>query len=252
MAGFSDIPLVLPPEAKTHHDIFESKYVTKYLDDYVDDHVYQGRSIRDRIVFGFKIADAEKRSGVWTVSGTRNGNETVRLISSRLVVATGHTSIPSMPILPNQNIFQGPVLHQKDFGGASPTIFASSSYTNVTVLGGGKSAADMVYDSVKAGKNVSWIIREEGEGPAAFASAVGNGPYRNSTEIAAARMVSALSPSCFAPITWKTRLLHGSVYGRNLLAKMWLGADRSARELANFRSREGARPGFEKLESSMM
>ena len=104
----------------------------------------------------------------------------------------------------------------------------------VTILGGGKSAADMVYDSVKAGKKVSWIIRETGEGPAAFAGAAGRGPYRNGPEIAATRILSALSPLCFAPISWWTKLIHGSKFGRNIVAKVWLGADQACSDLAKF------------------
>lgn len=250
MAGFSDTPLTLPPEAEIYHDIFESKYVTKYLEDYVDSHKYNGSTLRDRVSFGFRVQSIHKEDGKWRVSGQRN--EKVETIwSSKLIVATGHTSLPAMPNLPDQASFKGPVLHQKSFGKASSTILASSSsYQNVTILGGGKSAADMVYDSVKAGKTVSWIIRQTGEGPAAFAGAAGKGPYKNGPEMAATRMISALSPSCFSPVTWWTRAIHGSDYGRNFIAKIWLGADQACRDLANFEKREGARPGFEKLKST--
>jgi dimethylaniline monooxygenase (N-oxide forming) len=249
MAGFSDTPLTLPPEAETYHDIFESKYVTKYLEDYVDSHKYDGLTLRDRVKFGFTVQSIRKERN-WIVSGQRNERaETIS--SSKLIVATGHTSLPVMPDLPEQASFKGPVLHQKNFGKASSTILAPSSpYQNIIILGGGKSAADMVYDSVKAGKTVSWIIRETGEGPAAFAAAAGRGPYKNGPEMAATRLISALSPSCFSPVTWWTTAIHGSVYGRNLIAKIWLGADQVCRDLAKFQSREGARPGFERLEST--
>ena len=250
MAGFSDTPITLPPNAETYHDLFGAKYVTSYLEDYVDNHVYQSQSIRDRILFAFKVQNIEKIDHVWRVSGARSGGETETISATRLVVATGHTSNPTMPNLPNREDFQGQILHQKGFGKASTTILASPFYQDITILGGGKSAADMVYDYVKAGKKVSWIIRKTGEGPAAFAGAAGKGPYRNGPEIAATRMISALSPSCFAPDTWWTRMIHGSAYGRRTIAKLWQGADKAHHDLANFQKREGARPGFEKLESS--
>jgi dimethylaniline monooxygenase (N-oxide forming) len=249
MAGFSDLPITLPPDAETYHDIFEAKYVTRYLEDYVDSHIYNDLTLRDRVRFGFKVRSIQK-DGNWKVCGQHNEEaETIR--ASKLIVATGHTSIPVMPDLPDQDNFKGLVIHQKSFGKASSTVFAPSSvYQNVTILGGGKSAADMIYESVKSGKSVSWIIRQTGEGPAAFAAAAGKGPYRNGPEMAATRMISALSPSCFSPVTWWTRAIHGSNFGRNLLAKIWLGADQACRDLANFKAREGARPGFEMLEST--
>ena len=140
--------------------------------------MYNGQSLRDRIYFGIRVRGIEKLDKSWTVSARRSEKEEETLRSAKLVIATGHTTIPHMPILLGQSLFRGPVLHQKDFGKATSTILASDSYQNVTILGGGKSAADMVYDSVKAGKKVSWVIRETGEGPAAFAGAAGKGPYR--------------------------------------------------------------------------
>ena len=247
MAGFSDTPITIPPGAEIYHDIFEAKYVTRYLEDYVDGHKSNDLTLRDRIIFGFRV-ESLQRDGDWRVSGKHKEKvETIR--SSKLIVATGHTSLPVMPDLPHQTDFKGPILHQKSFGKASSTILASSSsYRNFTVLGRGKSAADMVYDSVKAGKSVSWIIRQTGEGPAAFAGAAGKDPYKNGPEMAATRVISALSPSCFAPVTWWTKAIHRSNYGRNLVAKIWLGADQACRDLGNFQKREAARRGFEKLE----
>ena len=252
MSGFSDTTLTLPPDADNYHDIFESKYVTKYLESYVAEHMYNGRTLRDRICFGIRVRQVEKLDDSWTVLAQDNKKEDKTFRSAKLVIATGHTTIPNMPVLPGQSLFQGPILHQKEFGKATGTILASDSYRAITILGGGKSAADMVYDSVKAGKKVSWVIRETGEGPAAFAGAAGKGPYRNGPEIAATRMLSALSPSCFAPISWWTKFIHGSKYGRSIVAKIWLGADQACRDLARFQDREGALPGFGNMKSSTM
>lgn len=184
------------------------------------------------------------------MSGVSDTPLTIR--SAKLVIATGYTTIPSMPVFPGQSLFQGSVLHQKEFGKATSTILASDSYEMVTVLGGGKSAADMVYDSANAGKKVGWMIRETGEGPAVFAGAAGKGPYRNGPELAATRILSAFSPSCFSPVSWWTKLIHGSEYGRGIVAKVWLGADQACSDLAEFQDREVALPGFGNLESSAM
>lgn len=252
MSGFSYVPMSLPPDAVTYHDIFEAKYVTKYLEDYVDSHTYSGKSLRDRIMFKVKVLKLDKTSGSRTITAQDNENKEATYDACRLVLATGHTTIPNMPSIPGQNQHQGPVLHRKELGKATAAIFASDSYEVVTILGGGKSAADMVYDAVKAGKRVNWIVRKTGEGPASFAGAAGKGPYRNGPEIAATRIFSALSPSCFARITWWTKLIHGTTFGRRLVANIWSGADQACRDLPRFNDREGALSGFENLKSSTM
>ena len=116
----------------------------------------------------------------------------------KVMIASGLTSTPNMPVLPNRENFQGPILHQKDFGQSS--VFSSND-RYVTVVGGAKSAADMVYASVKAGKSVSWIIRKSGSGPAAFVSSEGRGHYKNSAELGFTRIMSTFNPSYFTPQT---------------------------------------------------
>ena len=113
MSGFSDTPLTLPSDAETYHDIFEFKYVTKYLESYVDEHVYNGQSLRDRICFGTRVSQIEKPDSFWTVSTRCNEKEEETFRSAKVIIATGHTTIPNMPVLPGQNLFQGPILHQK-------------------------------------------------------------------------------------------------------------------------------------------
>ncbi|ESZ97631.1 putative dimethylaniline monooxygenase [Sclerotinia borealis F-4128] len=246
MTGFSDNPLKLPEDAEKYHDTFESKYVTKYLEEYVDNHVYNGQSLRDRIIFGYQVRSVEKIGGVWNLRGSASDAKIIR--TSKLVVASGYNNIPHMPIFPNQNQFRMPIMHQKEFGKISKTALGSDSpYTSVTVIGGGKSAADMVYDCVKAGKKVNWIVRQTREGPAAFAGAQGRGQYRNGTEMSATRFFAGLSPSCFTPTSWWTRAIHQSSIGNHLTTKIWKGADKTAADLANFDTREGALPGFGSL-----
>ncbi|KAL8721244.1 MAG: hypothetical protein Q9225_002021 [Loekoesia sp. 1 TL-2023] len=246
MAGFSDQAIELPPGTKTYHDIFEAKYVTKYLEDYVNNHIYEAKSLRERILFGVKVVSLQKSNDACQIFGSDGRT----FSATRIVVATGHTSRPAMPVLSGRQDFLGPVIHQKDFGRASTEVFADSARLNVAILGGGKSAADMVYASVKAGKKVAWIIRQEGEGPAAFSAAAGKGPYRNGPEIAATRMMSALSPSCFTEPNWLSSLIHGTTRGRRMFAQIWMGADEACRKEADFEKRDGDRPGFASLRSS--
>ena len=248
MVGFSDIPLTLPSDAPTYYDTFEAKHVTKYLEDYVDYHVYDGLSLRDRIVFGHRVQTVEKMEGAWTILSKCSGDTELMIKSAKIVVATGNTSFPNMPSLPNQKDFAGPILHHKDFGKASQSILSDRKYKHIAVLGGGKSATDMVYESVKREKVVSWIIRKSGEGPALFFPAPGRGRYRNSTESGATRLGAALGASSFMPRLWLPRLIHRSGIAKDYLMKKAQDADRQCRDLAAYQTREGALPGFQSLE----
>lgn len=250
MVGFSDIPLILPSDAPTYYDIFEAKYVTRYLEDYVDNHVYDGVSLRNRIVFGHRVQTIDKIEGAWTIRSKGSGDAELMVKSSKIVVATGNTSFPNMPSLPSQKDFAGPILHHKDFGKASQSILNDPKYKHIAVLGGGKSATDMVYESVKRGKVVSWIIRKSGEGPALFFHAPGKGRYRNSTESGATRLGAALGASSFMPHLWLPRIIHRSGIAKYYLTKTAQDADQQCRDLAAYQTREGALAGFHNLESN--
>lgn len=247
MTGFSDIPLTVPPDAPLFYDTFEARYVTQYLEDYADSHVYNGASLRSRIFFKRTVQKVEKIDNRWIIhaEGSAGSQQTFR--SSKLVVATGHTSIPNMPSLPNQADFNGHIIHHKDFGTASRTVLKDPTCKNISVLGGGKSAVDMVYQSVKKGKNVSWIIRKSGEGPALFFPAPGRGQYRNSLEISATRYKACYSPSSFMPDFWLLKLFHRSNYGINYMMNMVHDNDEHCRAPAEYQTREAALPGFRDL-----
>ncbi|TGO33276.1 hypothetical protein BHYA_0255g00040 [Botrytis hyacinthi] len=246
MTDFSDIPIVLPPDAKTYHDTFEAKYVTKYLEEYVHVHVYNEKSLRDRGIFGLKLGGIERIDGIWSVWSevheNGNGNEHKRMIKTqKLAIATGQNYLPYIPSFPNQTNLQSPIVHQKHFGQISASALAPDSpYTAITILGGGKSAADM------PAKKVSWLIRQSGEGPTIFAGAKGRGQYCNSAEMSATRAFSALSPSCFAEQTWLSKFIHRSWIINSIVSRVWRGADEEAAKLADF-EREDALPGFEAL-----
>ena len=98
----------------------------------------------------------------------------------------GLTSLPNLPSCTRSHDWTAPVLHHGDFGVHSSSILATSSdYKNITILGGGKSAADMVYGSIKAGKSVDWIIRRTGEGPGIFMNPAATGRCKNNAEAGA-------------------------------------------------------------------
>ena len=243
-AAYPDKPMDQPPEEDTFYDFFRAKYTTGYLEKYVDEHAFAGQSMRDKIRFSFKVHKIEKQEEKWTVFGKDSSGETT-VSAPKLIVASGVTSSPNMPDLLGQDDFQAPIMHQESFGRSS--VLSSPDVEHVTVLGGSKSSADMVYTAVKAGKSVSWVIRDSGTGPGFFVSTKGKGPYKNALEIGTARVAATLSPSLVNPDTWSTRFLYGSSLGRKLVELAWGGIDKEIREEANY-ARKDVAEGFERLD----
>ena len=149
-----------------------------------------------------------------------------------------------MPELKNRKRFKGLVAHQKDFGS---TNIITIPQKLITVLGGSKSAADMVYSCAKAGKSVTWLVRESGSGPAAFVSSKGKGRYKNSAEAGATRILGTFSPSPFLlPNRW-TGFLHRTGFGQRIVDALWNFTDKNAQGFGDFENRPGKRDGFDRL-----
>ena len=249
MTSLSDMALTLPESAPRSHDTFPAEYVTRYLEEYVDGHVYEDRPLRDRIWLGTEVTSAEKSNSGWLLRVEGASNQTIRCC--RLAVASGLTSLPIMPEFCRNSHSMVPVLHHRDFGAHYRAILAeSSTFEHFTVLGGGKSAADMVYASVKAGKDVSWVIRKSGEGPGIFMNPAATGRYRNAAEVGFTQTATTLNPSGFHPMLPSAQALHQSISGRATLYEKLFAADRRYKAWANYKARDGALPGFHELEPS--
>ena len=239
-AEFSDIPMPRPPEGDTYYDFFKAKYTTQYLEDYVDKRTFAGRTLRERIQFGSQVHSVVKVDGKWVVLTRDKTGDTYTFHATKLIVASGLTSRQYVPNLPGAKKLDRPIIHQENFGQSS--ILSSPDVRHVTVLGGAKSSADMVYASVKAGKKVSWIIRKTGTGPAFFASPKGKGPYKNAFELGSIRVASTLSPSFLTPESWWTRFLHGTNLGRKIVHGIWTGVNDEIRPPENIKHREKLLP----------
>ena len=247
MTSFSDVALEVPKDAPKLYDTFEAKYVTQYLEKYIDSHVYNGTPLRSRIRLDSEIRSIEKSGGGWMLH--TDGTLPQVFQCTRLAVASGLTSSHLMPRLTSSHDWKVPMLHHRDFGVHSKKILSGSSpCKNITVLGGGKSAADMVYASIKAEKNVNWIIRRSGEGPGIFMNPATSGKYRNNAEAGATQKATLLNPSGFHPMPEWAQMLHKSVSEKENLDSKLFAADRRYKAWANYRGREGALPGFRDLE----
>lgn len=242
MAEFSDRPMTPPPPEDQYYGFFPARYVTEYIESYVDDHTYNNITLRNRIRFNVRVEGIEKVVDRWLISC----HGYLEMRAAQLIDATGMTSIPNIPLLPGQEDFQGKLLHHKDF--AQLGDLKDVQGRRLAVLGGGKSAADVAYAAAKAGKVVSWIIREEGGGPAAFLSAKGRGPYANSNESFYTRFVASFLPNPFSKESYLSRFLHGTRLGSWIVRGLWDAIDKDHRRKVNYRREEGKGNNFDKLE----
>ena len=240
--------MACPPDEDTYYEFFKSKHTTRYLEKYIDHHSFAGQSLRDRICSNFTVDSITKLEGKWVISGRDSSTAVKEFCATKVIVASGLTSVPNIPPFPGEDLFEGTILHQLDFG--QSRILTSPQVKHVTVLGGAKSAADMVYESVKAGKSVSWVIRASGTGPGFFSSAESNakssGPYKNQHEIASTRMAATLTPTFFED-SWWMKFLHGTRVGMRIVDNVWTRIDSEVRKLMRSAVSE-ALEGFENLE----
>ena len=219
-------------------------------------HVYDGRSLRERFVFRCWVKNVAKGDdGVWKISAKLESGE-VDYAARKVIMAAGLSSIPNMPKLPGKEDFKGPILHQKEIG-ESQILTADEKdkegHTHITVLGGGKSASDIVYAAATDShhpRKVSWIIRTSGEGPLLLNKAQGFSKYRSVTELGSIRAMARLSSANpFLSENWWNWFLHKTAAGQWLLHKIWSASQSQSLALANYEGREGALPGFEGLRS---
>lgn len=244
------MPMERPPAEDCMHDLFRAKYTTKYLEDYVDNMSHAGQTLRDRIQFNTHVESIKKVDGQWRFMCVNKITKSQRRIfSSRVMMANGQCSVPNIPNFPGQQHFHGKVIHSIDFGKSD--VVQNKSIRHVSVIGAGKSAADMVYEAVKAGKTVSWIIRKTGNGslgPAALAPINLPTPYKNGVEASQARIMASLQPCYLIPYrSWWTWFLHSTTLGAKLVNKIFSALDKTVRNYAGYRERKNDK-GFEKLE----
>jgi len=117
------------------------------------------------------------------------------------------------------------------------------------VLGGAKSAADVAYASAKAGKTVSWVIRKDGNGPAAFfAPEPVSKRYANSNEGFYNRFLASFLPNPFGSKGLLAKVLHGTWFGRRYLKNSWDGFDKGLRGMMQYEREDGKEHGFPNLE----
>jgi len=238
------MPIEVPEDAPIWNDTFEAKYVTRYLENYVDKHTYNGRSLRERYMFDCRVDNVNRDGDLWTIEAKEN-RQSVTFTSRKLVITTGLLSEEVMPSITGSDIFKGHLYHHKHFGRTG--LINDPDMKDVTILGGGKSAADLVYAFAKAKRNISWVIRTTGTGAPLLTPSDGIGTCLNAAEVAMTRLSGILTPSPFIPYSWLQWFIHSSRLGESLLSAFFTQSESACTRPAEYNTRTDALPGFSSL-----
>jgi dimethylaniline monooxygenase (N-oxide forming) len=166
---------------------------------------------------------------------TGGGKEAKRetMVCDKLIIATGTSSTPSLPDGIEWSKFDGTIIHSKDVG-LKHQLLTSAIVKRVTVVGGNKSAVDVVNMCAMAGKEVDWVIRKEGFGPGVLFEARTHGIHAGA--IKAARASAIPSPNVLVTSGFWYRFFHsgknrfGSWLVKWMLAKLSKSAIKSLYE----------------------
>jgi cation diffusion facilitator CzcD-associated flavoprotein CzcO len=190
----------------------------KYLTDFAK---HFGVSGRTRL--NTKLEEIEPSStGGWLIRVTTANGTAETVESKRLVLATGLTSQPNIPVYEGADSFKPPFFHAKDFCARKDTV--ANSQTAV-VVGGGKSAYDIAYAFATEGNaTVHLIIRPNGQGPVWLAP-----PYVTPFKRKMEELLHTRALTWFSPCPWGNEdgfgvsrgFLHGTGMGRLLVDNYW-------------------------------
>jgi cation diffusion facilitator CzcD-associated flavoprotein CzcO len=207
--------------------------VHEYLEKYVDKF-----DLRRRLRLGTRVIGTEKVNlgegeSAWNVQvekvvpdeEAQPFREVLRC--DKLIVATGTASTPNMPGGIDWKAFEGLVMHSKDVG-TKHQLLTADNVKRVTVVGGNKSAVDVVNLCAVAGKEVDWVIRKEGYGPGGLFEARSHGIHAGA--IKAIRASAVPSTNILATTGFWYRFFHSgkSWLGTRLLKFMLSKLDESA------------------------
>ncbi|KAL9028250.1 MAG: hypothetical protein Q9196_003362 [Gyalolechia fulgens] len=206
--NYSDTPM--SKQGATQSDLVTGTMIHEYLAKYAADH-----ALLPRVRFNTTVERAVRCERGWRLF-FKNSSDVME--TEKLIVATGVTSIPSMPLIKTDNV-SVPIVHSRDLGASYGTL-RSEKIQNVVVVGAAKSAYDAVYLLLSLGKKVTWIIRPNGAGPLAILPTKLFGRF-NSIAVASTRWMTYMSPSILNTDGPLYRLIHKSRLGRWCVGKFW-------------------------------
>lgn len=198
----------------------------RYLTDYA-----KHFKVFERCRFNTRCVKLEPNEAIdgWTLTTTPDDQptKTSTLTSRKVILATGLTSTPNLPVYAGADKFDAPIFHAKDFCRRADTLASSE---NVVVVGGAKSAYDVAWAYADAGAQVHIVMRPDGNGPIWISRPWVMGGKKRLEKLLHVRFMQWFSPCPWAEDTvgsWPRRFLHGTRVGRWIVDKFWatLGAD---------------------------
>lgn len=228
---YSDLPMDIELGVDKWADLPAEK-VHEYLERYVDKFDLRRRCKLNTKVVGIERDEHMKEDAIWKVEVEikKDFEEyTVREVipCDKLIVATGVTSTPSLPKGLDWKEYEGPVMHSRDVG-QKHQLLTADTVKKVTVVGGSKSSVDVVYLCALAGKEVDWVIREDGYGPILLLEPRTHGIHKGA--IKNIRATTMASPSILLTEGFWYRFLHSgqSKIGSKLLHSIMEKGSKSA------------------------
>lgn len=204
MYEYSDEPVIC--------DRISGKHLSDYLETYARKY-----DLYRRIRFNVRVRNFDKstKKDRWQLVIE---NEDEVLECDKLIVATGLTSTPSIPIIPTGVHFSIPQYHVRSLA----KLQITSSHQHILVVGGAKSAYDAAYTMAKQGaQRVTMVIKETGPGPAWLI------PEYLFSNIGADKVISTrLVASLFNPNIWSSDtfvhfLFHKTILGQMIVKNAW-------------------------------
>lgn len=192
----------MPKEGISPDGFVSGQTIHNYLASFAEDHHLSERiRLRTRVT---KISRATEDNGwdLWLKEGKP-------LTCSKLIYATGANSHPIIPSWPKCN-FEKPVIHSLEISSYLDDI--AKNVQRATVVGRSKSSYDAVYQLLKQGKKVDWVIRDGPAGPFSIYAPTFMGLWNISDHIST-RLASYFSPC----------IMNTSGFWYNILQRSWIG-----------------------------
>jgi len=189
--------------------------IHNYLNDFARDY-----DLVRRIRLRTTVTNVEKldRDG-WRLAVA--GASSIRC--EKLIYATGATSNPYVPSWPKEN-FVKPIIHSSQIGTSLKQL---EGVQRATVVGAAKSAYDTVFLLLHAGKQVDWVIREDGSGPLAIMPPRLLGVL-NTVDVMATRAMASFSPAILSTSGTWYKFLQKTRLGRTVTKAFWRSVTRVA------------------------
>ena len=131
--------------------------VSEYLERYAEKFELQQRCmLSTKVIQATKSKDGRE----WIIEvqkiGHDGNDDRESLVCDKLIVATGLFSAPLWPEI-DFSCFEGPVMHSRDVGVRYDELL-DEKHKEIIVVGGNKSAIDVINACAVAGKTVHWLI----------------------------------------------------------------------------------------------